>query len=58
MVNIKKIDDFDLVFINRPETEEELKAFSEFLKKKRERKEKLRLKQNQKIAKDTYSIVN
>ena len=32
MVNIKKIDDKDLVFINKPLTDKEEKEFSEFLK--------------------------
>ena len=33
MVNIKRIDDFDLEVVNRKPTEEEERAFSEMLKK-------------------------
>ena len=43
MVNIKKIDEQDLVFVNKPLTAKEEKEFSDFLK---ERKSRLRAKQN------------
>ena len=35
MANIKKLDDHDVVFVNRPWTESEKKEFSAFLKKKK-----------------------
>jgi hypothetical protein len=35
MVNIKKMDDKDFVFINKPLTAKEDKAFSDFLKTKK-----------------------
>ena len=43
MVNIKKIDEQDLVFVNKTLTVKEDKEFSDFLK---ERKSKLKAKQN------------
>ena len=43
MVNIKKIDEQDLVFVNKPLTAEEDKEFSDFLK---ERKSRLKTKRN------------
>ena len=43
MVNIKKIDEQDLVFVNKTLTAKEDKEFSDFLK---ERKAKLKGKQN------------
>ena len=32
MINFKKMDDKDFVFVNKPLTEKEEKAFSDFLK--------------------------
>ncbi len=32
MINFKKIDDKDFIFVNKPLTEKEDKAFSDFLK--------------------------
>ena len=43
MVNIKKIDEQDLVFVNKTLTAKEDKEFSDFLK---ERKSRLKAKQN------------
>ena len=43
MVNIKKIDERDLVFVNKTLTAKEDKEFSDFLK---ERKARLKAKQN------------
>ena len=35
MVNFKKMDEYDFIFINKPLSEKEEKAFSEFLKKRK-----------------------
>jgi len=35
MVNFKRMDEKDFVFLNKPLTEKEEKAFSDFLKSKR-----------------------
>lgn len=43
MVNIKKIDEQDLVFVNKPITAKEDKEFSDFLK---ERKSRLKTKRS------------
>ena len=43
MVNIKKLDEQDLVFVNKTLTAKEDKEFSDFLK---ERKSRLKAKQN------------
>ena len=43
MVNIKKIDEQDFVFVNKPLTASEEKEFSDFLK---DRKSKLNAKRN------------
>ena len=43
MVNIKKIDEQDFVFVNKPLTAREEKEFSDFLKA---RKSRLKAKQN------------
>lgn len=40
MINIKKIDDKDLIFINKPLSIAEEKAFSEFLKQRKKPKVK------------------
>jgi hypothetical protein len=37
MINFKKMDDKDFVFINKTLSEKEEKAFSEFLKKRKTR---------------------
>lgn len=37
MIDFKKIDDKDFVFINKKLTEEEEKAFSDFLKSRKKR---------------------
>lgn len=37
MIDFKRMDDEDFVFINREPTEKERKAFSEFLRKKKEK---------------------
>jgi len=40
MVNIKKIDDFDLVVIDRPWSESELKELSEIIKQNKAKQNK------------------
>jgi hypothetical protein len=35
MINLKKIDDKDFVFINKPLSDKEEKAFSDFLKSRK-----------------------
>ena len=37
MINFKKMDDKDFVFVNKPLTEKEEKAFSDFLKSRKEK---------------------
>jgi len=37
MINLKKIDDKDLVFVNKPLSEKEEKEFSNFLKTRKTR---------------------
>lgn len=44
MINIKKIDDKDLVFINKPLSTAEDKAFSEFLKQRKKLAKKRAIK--------------
>lgn len=46
MINIKDIDKKDLVFINKKLTEKEEKDFSDFLKKKKEKRIKVANKKN------------
>lgn len=41
MINLKDIDKKDLVFINKKLTEKEEKDFSDFLKKKKEKRIKI-----------------
>ncbi|MEK7249607.1 MAG: hypothetical protein AAB209_04210, partial [Bacteroidota bacterium] len=38
MVDFKKLDEMDVLISSRPMTEEERKAFSEFLRKKKEKR--------------------
>ena len=47
MTNFKKIDDYDFVFVNKPLSEEENKAFSNFLA---ERKLKAKTKPKRKFV--------
>jgi len=47
MVNFKKIDDKDFVFVNKPLTQKEEQEFSDFLKA---RKSKLKSKKNSRTA--------
>lgn len=42
MINLKKMDDKDFVFVNRPLSEKEEKAFSEFLKNRKRKTRKTR----------------
>ncbi len=37
MINLKKMDDHDFVFVNKPLTEKEEKEFSDFLKQRKAR---------------------
>lgn len=46
MINFKKIDDKDFVFINKPLSKKDDKAFSDFLKKRK--KKTLRAKRSKK----------
>jgi hypothetical protein len=39
MANYKEMDDQDFIFVNEPLTEKEEKEFSDFLKKRKTRKE-------------------
>jgi hypothetical protein len=41
MVNFKKIDDKDLVFVNKPLSEKEEKEFSDFLKTRKARQKQV-----------------
>ncbi len=51
MVNIKKIDEKDFVFINRPVTKKEDEAFSAFLKDRKKKKAiRTKTKTNQKAS--------
>ena len=47
MINVKKIDEQDIVFVNKTLTAKEDKEFSDYLK---ERKSKLKAKQNLRTA--------
>jgi len=44
MINLKKIDDKDFVFINKALNEKEDKAFSDFLRTRKSRKLRSKLK--------------
>lgn len=48
MINFKKIDDKDFVFINKTLSEKEEKAFSDFLKKRKTRTLRTKDKKNAK----------
>ncbi len=53
MINIKKLDEKDFVFINRPVTKKEDEAFSEFLKNRKSKTKSLlkaRTKEKQKTS--------
>lgn len=51
MVNFKKIDEKDFVFINRPLTKKEDEAFSDFLKnRKKKTKQGTKAKSKQKVS--------
>lgn len=44
MIDFEKMDDKDSVFINKPLSEKEDKAFSEFLKMRRSRTQNIRIR--------------
>ena len=50
MVNFKKMDDHDFVFVNKPLSAKEEKEFSDFLK---ERKTRLKAKRNSRTIRRT-----
>ena len=51
MINFKKMDDKDFVFINKTLSEKEEKEFSEFLKKRRARTLQTNKKKSKEIQK-------
>lgn len=53
MVNIKKIDQYDFIFVNKPLTAKEEKEFSDFL---RDRKSRLGAKRNFRTSTDTKKV--
>ena len=54
MINIKKMDEHDFVFVNKPLTAKEDKEFSAFLKN---RKSKLKAKPNFRTSSQTKKVV-
>ncbi len=55
MINFKKMDDKDFVFVNKPLTDKEEKEFSDFLKS---RKTKSRLSTTKKSEKALFPYAN
>jgi hypothetical protein len=55
MVNFNKIDERDFIFINKPLSEKEEKAFSDFLKKRKERTSEKRKLQTVTRTKKQYA---
>lgn len=53
MVNFKKIDEQDFVFVNKPLTAKEEKEFSDFLK---DRKSRLKVKRNLRTVSATKKV--
>ena len=51
MINLKKIDDKDLVFINKEQNEKEDKEFSDFLRNRKIRKLQSNIKKRNEIIK-------
>ena len=54
MINIKKVDDHDFVFVNKPLTEKEEKEFSDFLKMRRT---KLKARKNLRPVTRTEKVI-
>jgi hypothetical protein len=53
VIKTKKIDEKDFIFISKPLTGKEYKAFSEFLKNRKERR--LRIKKGKKVTRELQS---
>lgn len=52
MINIKKIDDKDFVFVNKPLSKKEEKEFSDFLKTRKAKKRRTKRTEKEKISCD------
>jgi hypothetical protein len=52
MINFKKMDDKDFVFVNKPLSDKEEKEFSDFLKSRKTKSRKARLIKKSKILQD------
>ena len=48
MINFKKMDDKDFVFVNKPLSDKEEKAFSDFLKSRKTKARRTRVTKKQK----------
>ncbi len=52
MINFKKMDDKDFVFVNKPLSKKEEKEFSEFLKLGKKRRRQTRATKKKKVLND------
>jgi hypothetical protein len=52
MINIKKMDDKDFVFVNKPLSKKEEKEFSDFLKSRKKKKRRARLTKKNKVLQE------
>ncbi len=52
MINFKKMDDKDFVFVNQPLSEKDEKAFSDFLKKRKTKTLRTKAKKKAKALQD------
>ncbi|MEO8109165.1 MAG: hypothetical protein ABI594_03990 [Ginsengibacter sp.] len=52
MINFKKMDDKDFVFVNKPLNKKEEKEFSDFLKSRKKRRRQTRATKKEKVLHD------
>ncbi len=52
MINFKKMDDKDFVFVNKPLTDKEEKKFSEFLRSRKAKTRRTRVTKKEKVLHD------
>lgn len=52
MINFKKMDDKDFVFVNKPLTNKEEQEFSDFLKSRKKKRMRTRATKKEKVLQD------
>ena len=52
MINFKKMDDKDFVFVNKPLSDKEEKEFSDFLKSRKAKKRRRLVTKREKVLRD------